>query len=487
MLLLRDKAARTDNARLLERHLAVIRGVHAGTCDLPALYAAKLIDTLAVAARSRLYADSLREWRDADLVARTRGLSPAAVLDRIFAGLPLLGRGELRRQSRDAFTRNTGEFLHYYESSGTTGDPVAAPKAVDDLVVNTVNIGEMWGRVIGVRDRALNLINGPFAPAGYQFEKVLEYLGVMSLRLWVDNVTGDYTRVLRLIRELSVNTYVGSPSRLLEMIHFALRNAEPLPPFDHLLLMAEQSGPGLVRHLERLTGATAYVGCYGASETGTIAVTCEYGRMHLQTQSYLLELRDEAGIRRVDGTADRGELVVTTLDLPARPLIRYCTGDLVEVDGGPCGCGLAPPVLRTLGRQQDVLAMADGGVRQDDFEAALWGDDSPGPTVLNYMLVLRGADVVCLVTTDRAAGPAWAEGTAGRLGALFPGRTFAVRTVDVLPPLASLGSYVGWKLSRVLDLGDPGMWERLPAPIDQVVRKALADIETTTGLGAATG
>src|SRR5262249_44854883 len=239
----------------------------------------------------------------------------------------------------------------------------------------------------------------------------------------------------------------------LDMGHFALRNAEPPPRFDHLLLMAEQTGPGLVRHLERLTGATAYVGCYGSSETGTTAVTCEHRQMHLQTQSYLLELRDERGVRPITGAADRGELVVTTLDLPGRPLIRYCTGDLVEVDGTPCRCGLATPVLRTLGREQDVLDLAGGGVRQDDVEAALWADDRPGePTVLNYMLVLRGADVVCLVTTDRTPDEGWAEATGHRIGALFPEREFVLRPVEVLPPLASLGSYVGWKLSRVLDL-----------------------------------
>jgi phenylacetate-CoA ligase len=482
MLLLRDEALRADNIRLLEQHLMVIRDVHTGRCDLPARYASKLIDTLVVASRSRLYGDSLARWQDPEVVERARRMPAENFLGEIFGALPLLPRGRLREQSRDAFTRDTAAFLHYYESSGTTGDPVAAPKAVDDLVVNTTNIGEMWGRVLTPQDRALVLINGPFAPAGYQFEKVLEYLGVMSLRLWVDNVTGDYTRVLRLIRELSVNTYVGSASRLLEMIHFALHNDEPLPPFDHLLLMAEQTGPGLIRHLERLTGATAYVGCYGSSETGTIAVTCEQGRMHLQTQSFLLELKDEHGIRIVDGTADRGELVVTTLDLPGRPLVRYCTGDLVEVDGERCPCGLVPPVLRTLGREQDVVAMADGGVRQDDFEAALWAEALPEPTVLNYMLVLRGTEVVCLVTTDRPADEAWSQVAADALRGLFPGRTFAVRPVAALPPLASMGSYVGWKLSRVLDLNDARMWDRLPAPIDEVLRETLADIEATTGL-----
>jgi phenylacetate-CoA ligase len=195
------------------------------------------------------------------------------------------GQAEFRSGSSEVFTRPIGEFLHYYESSGTTGDPVAAPKALDDLAANTINIGQMWRRVLTPADSALILINGPFAPAGYQFEKVMEYLGVLSLRLWVDNVTGDYTRILRLLRELSVSTYVGgSPSRLLEMLHFAYRHGEPLPRFRRLLLVAEQAGPSL-RHLERLTGAKAFVGSFGSSETGTTAATCEEGRLHLQVQS----------------------------------------------------------------------------------------------------------------------------------------------------------------------------------------------------------
>jgi len=72
------------------------------------------------------------------------------------------------------------------------------------------------------------------------------------------------------------------------MIHFALRNGEEVPRFERLLLMAEQTGPAFLRHLERLTGARAYVACYGSSETGTVAVTCEQGQLHVQSQSYLL-------------------------------------------------------------------------------------------------------------------------------------------------------------------------------------------------------
>ncbi|WP_031511957.1 phenylacetate--CoA ligase family protein [Streptomyces sp. NRRL F-5123] len=471
MLLLRDTRSGQALHGTATSHTELVRASHAGTTD-PAALGGKFTATLEAALRSGLYDRAPL----AEVADKARSADPETVVAELLPQLPFLPKTSLSSAGHQAFTRELSDFLHYYESSGTTGNPVAAPKSLDDLIVNTINIGEQWARVLDRSDRALILINAPFAPAAYQFEKVLEYLQVMSMRPWVDNITGDYTRVLRLTRELAVNVFVGPPSRLLEMIQFAYRNAEPVPAFDKLLLMAEQTGPGFVRHLERLTGATAYVASYGSSETGTTAVTCERNNLHLQTQSYLLELTDDSGTRFVDGSADRGELVVTSLDMPARPLLRYRTGDLVEIPGTPCPCGVATPLLRTLGRSQDLIVLEGNGIRQNDFEAALWPAEHTGPTVLNYMLVIRGDAIVCLATTDQDVDEEWSRGTAERLGTLFPGYDLALRAVEKLPPLASLGQYLGWKLSRVLDLNDARNWDRLPAPIRGVVETTLADL-----------
>ncbi|MFV0126947.1 phenylacetate--CoA ligase family protein [Streptomyces sp. HMX112] len=475
MLLLRDSARSAALGRLADDHTSLVHSVHSGEADLTAVHAGKLATTLAAAARSSLYRhiydDALRE-------AVTRpGIDPRTALEEIFPGLPLLSKPDLAAHGDEAFTRPLAEFLHYYESSGTTGDPVAAPKAADDLVINTINIGSLWAQLLRERDVALILINAPFAPAAYQFEKVLEYLGVMSFRPWVDNITGDYGRVLRLVESLGANVFVGPPSRLLEMIQFAHREGLAAPGFDRLLLMAEQTGPSFVRHLERLTGGVAYVCSYGSSETGTTAVTCRERNLHLQTHSYLLELTDDSGTRRIDGSPDRGELVVTTLDLPARPLLRYRTGDRVEITGTDCPCGVRTPVLRTLGREQDVVTLATNGIRQNDLEAALWSAPLPDHTVFNYMLVVRERGVVLLVTTDGDPGPEWFAHVSGRLDPLFPGMTVAVRAVGTLPPLASLGQYLGWKLSRVLDLNDERNWARLPEPIRALVAESLRQLE----------
>ncbi|WP_063011767.1 phenylacetate--CoA ligase family protein [Nocardia kruczakiae] len=475
MLLLRDARTRAKNEALLDEHTRLVRSVLDGTADLDGVHAAKLLRTVRAAAGSPMYEGRLPADLLAEIDAGTM-ISDERALTEILPSLPLLGKRELGRFGAEAFTRPLNEFLHYYESSGTTGDPAAAPKALDDLLVNTVNIGEMWARLLQPEDIALILINAPFAPAAYQFEKALEYLEVMSLRPWVDNITGDYTRVLRLVDQLGANVFVGPPSRLLEMVQFAHRNDLPAPRFDRLLLMAEQTGPSFRRHLERLTGAQSYVSSYGSSETGTPAVTCERGQLHLQPQSFLLELADDNGIRRIGNTSDRGELVLTTLDLPARPLLRYRTGDLVEIDATPCPCGVATPVLLTQGRSQDLLVLDRNGIRQNDLEAAVWEQPLPAATVFNYMVVVRGRQVVFLVTYDGDPAGPWTDVLAGRLRALFGREEVTVRPVPVLPPLASLGQYLGWKLSRVLDLDDEKNWDRLPAPIDAVVRQTIAEL-----------
>ncbi|MEV6328801.1 hypothetical protein [Streptomyces sp. NPDC051909] len=468
MLLLRDGAQRAEVGRLADEHTALVDRNHRGEADLAAVHAGKLVTALAAAAASPLYRDRLDEPLRAAV-----GADPSALLRDVFPALPLLGKGELATSGGAAFTRPLTEFLHYYESSGTTGDPVAAPKAIDDLVVNTINIGTLWAQILEPDDVALVLINAPFAPAAYQFEKVLEYLGVMSFRPWVDNITGNYHRVLRLIAELGANVFVGPPSRLLEMVQFAHRNGLPAPRFDRLLLMAEQTGPSFIRHLERLTGATAYVCSYGSSETGTTAVTCGQRNLHLQTHSYILELTDGTGVRPIDGSADQGELVVTTLDIPSRPLLRYRTGDQVEIVGTDCPCGVRTPVLRTLGRQQDVVTLSGNGIRQNDLEAALWSTPLPRHTVFNYMMVVRDRSVVLLVATDGMPDTAWCEYVAERLRPLFGDMTVTVRAVETLPPLASLGQYLGWKLARVLDLNDETNWARLPEPINTLVAESL--------------
>lgn len=104
----------------------------------------------------------------------------------------------------------------------------------------------------------------------------------------------------------------------------------------------------------------ARLGCrvfehYGSAERVTMIQTCEYGGRHLSSDYGLTEFSP-----REDGTY---ELVGTGFNNWLMPLIRYRTGDTVdlEVQGTMCACGRQLPLVKTIhGRLDDYLKTIDG-------------------------------------------------------------------------------------------------------------------------------
>jgi phenylacetate-CoA ligase len=101
------------------------------------------------------------------------------------------------------------------------------------------------------------------------------------------------------------------------------------------------------------------VDVYSAQEVGYIALQCaEAGSYHVQAESVLVEVVDEAGEPCASGQT--GRVVVTTLQNFGSPLIRYALGDYAEV-GEPCACGRGLPVIRRIqGRQRNMVRLPDG-------------------------------------------------------------------------------------------------------------------------------
>jgi phenylacetate-CoA ligase len=101
---------------------------------------------------------------------------------------------------------------------------------------------------------------------------------------------------------------------------------------------------------------------YTARETGYMAIQCrEHGNYHVQSESAVVEIINEAGLPCMPG--ETGRVVITPLHNFATPLIRYDIGDYAQV-GEPCPCGRGLPVLRRiLGRRRNTLCMPDGSRR----------------------------------------------------------------------------------------------------------------------------
>ena len=111
------------------------------------------------------------------------------------------------------------------------------------------------------------------------------------------------------------------------------------------------------RCIEQAWGATCFDHA-GATEVGAWAFDCQAqsGSIHLNELDFIFEVIDPRSAELVvEGV--RGELVVTTLSRPGMPVLRYRTGDLVELTPEPCACGRTLARIKggVLGRADDML------------------------------------------------------------------------------------------------------------------------------------
>ncbi len=101
--------------------------------------------------------------------------------------------------------------------------------------------------------------------------------------------------------------------------------------------------------------------CYdhaGATEVGGWSFPCSHrdAGLHLNEAEFYFEVIDPQS-REFVAEGVRGELVITTLGRTGMPVLRYRTGDLVELTTEPCACGRSFARIKggVLGRSDDMI------------------------------------------------------------------------------------------------------------------------------------
>lgn len=114
----------------------------------------------------------------------------------------------------------------------------------------------------------------------------------------------------------------------------------------------------------------AALGCavsnyYGSSEAIGLTFECKHHQLHVNSDWYLLEPVDEHG-RPVPPGQLSYAVLVTNLANRVQPIIRYKMGDRVTIGPDPCPCGSPFPVMRVIGRTDEILTFPtpQGGMVQ---------------------------------------------------------------------------------------------------------------------------
>lgn len=166
--------------------------------------------------------------------------------------------------------------------------------------------------------------------------------------------------------------------------------------------------------------------CYSARELATIAYQCNVGGLHVCETRFVEIIANE----RAAKPGQLGEVVVTSLNQFATPLIRYKIGDVGVYDTARCSCGRSLQVLRKLaGRTHDWLVTADGTFVHGEFFAYAFRDK---PEIVRYQVYQPDkAHLQIRLVCKQKVDSAWLEKVHAELSDRFgTGIEISIQIVD---------------------------------------------------------
>ncbi len=228
--------------------------------------------------------------------------------------------------------------------------PLYEPIRIGDFAKAAKEALSVFG--LGKGDRVINSFSYHMVPAGLWVDQALRLLGVTVIPAGV----GMTDLQVKILKDLKVTGYVGTPSFLMTLIKraeemgfqfrkdFSLRCA---------LCSAEILPPTMRRAFEEDYGIKV-ADTYGSAILGILGYECEERSGFHFPKGLLIELVDPMTGNSL-GPGEIGEVVVTLFD-KTYPLIRFATGDLSSFTDQPCPCGRKSYRLtRIIGRVGDAV------------------------------------------------------------------------------------------------------------------------------------
>ncbi len=252
-----------------------------------------------------------------------------------------------------------------HRTSGTSGIAMnLALSEADALMTASVAGRAQSAAGLGPGYRVVHCLNYQLWMGGYSDHAGLEATGATVVPYGVGGTLG----LIRAIRELGIDAISCTPSypRVLEQViaeHFPGTNPADLGL--RLGLFGGEPGldqPAFRRRLEQTWGFKARNANFGVSD-----VLCNFAAqtelcedLHLVGCDALFpELIEPASGRLLPWHAgERGELVLTHLAKQAQPLLRFRTGDIIDLTAtDTAACGRTAPRFRVAGRSDDMIVV----------------------------------------------------------------------------------------------------------------------------------
>ena len=280
--------------------------------------------------------------------------------------------------------------VRIHSSSGTTGNPTVVLHSAKDL--------DQWANqvarcmyMVGLRDTDVfqNTSGYGMFTGGLGFQYGAERLGALT----VPAAAGNTKRQIKFITDFGTTCLHIIPSyatRLAEVMYEMGIDPRRDTKLHTVCIGAEPHSEEQRKRIEQLLGVKAY-NCFGMSEMNGpgVAFECpEQNGLHIWEDYVIPEIINPQTLEPVP-EGEIGELVLTTINREAMPLLRYRTRDLTRFIPGECPCGRTHRRLaRFVGRSDDMIILKGVNIFPIQIEKILMNFKELGS---NYLITIETA------------------------------------------------------------------------------------------------
>lgn len=226
-------------------------------------------------------------------------------------------------------------------TSGTTGEPFFIFRSGDIPLRNSE-----------IYEKSLLLFNPRLTAKVFARRALNQYKGGPFLVGDIYNLPGS----CYLAAKLGINTISTTPTLAIILKDYIERYPNLKKTLKSFSLSGEFVSPEKKKMLGELYPHLKFSFIYGMAEIGHITHQCRFLAereeqiyYHPETDYYYFEIVDPDTEKEVN-PGEKGELVITSFESLATPIIRYKTGDSAIFEKNDCPCGYAGPLLQILGR-----------------------------------------------------------------------------------------------------------------------------------------
>ena len=289
--------------------------------------------------------------------------------------------------------------VRLHSSSGTTGTPT--------VILHTQRDLDEWANavarclyMVGLRpgDIFQNSSGYGMFTGGLGFQYGAERLGMLT----VPAAAGNTKRQIKFITDFGTTALHAIPSyagRLYEVMEEMGIDPRRDTHLRTLIIGAEPHSEEQRRRIEQMLGVKAY-NSFGMSEMcgPGVAFECtEQNGLHIWEDYYIVEIVDPMTLEPVP-EGEVGELVLTTINREAMPLLRYRTRDLTRILPGECPCGRHHLRLdRMKGRSDDMIILKGVNIFPIQIETVLMQFAELGN---DYLITLTNEEAIDLMTVE---------------------------------------------------------------------------------------